>query len=73
MVSLIITTTQSVLLCNQALELIPVGPSVPELSDPTGLIPGSVPYPPPSDPDDGFFRVNSIATDQSRPAAGISR
>lgn len=46
-----------------ALELIPVAStgtnlSSSELSDPLGLIPGSVPFPPPSDPDDGFFRVN---------------
>lgn len=45
----------------EALELIPVAPptnSSGEISDPLGLIPGSVPFPAPTDPDDGYYRVN---------------
>lgn len=45
----------------EALELIPVAPPTNtsgEISDPLGLIPGSVPFPAPTDPDDGYYRVN---------------
>ncbi|KAG8260860.1 E3 ubiquitin-protein ligase huwe1, variant 2 [Homalodisca vitripennis] len=50
----------------EALELIPVAQSLPELSDPMGLIPGSVPYQPPGDPEDGFYRVNPALLVNSR-------
>ncbi|RZF32790.1 hypothetical protein LSTR_LSTR011436 [Laodelphax striatellus] len=33
--------------------------------DPLGLIPGSVPFPAQTDPDDGFFRVNRYETEQN--------
>ena len=43
----------------EALELIPVAPPTnTEISDPLGLIPGSVPFPAPTDPEDGYYRVN---------------
>lgn len=49
----------------KALELIPVAPTGSEISDPTGLIPGSVPFPPPGDPEDGFYRVNPSLLDDN--------
>lgn len=50
--------------------LTPITTGQSDLSDPLGLIPGSVPFPPPADPDDGFFRVNppeELQTEQPRP------
>lgn len=55
--------TKDCLILLKALELIPVAPSGSEISDPTGLIPGSVPFPSPGDPEDGFYRVNRTLLD----------